>query len=210
MGAALADLVDRLEAAVPARDGTPSAAQYQRAVKDAVADYSRRAPMIVEAELEILSGTERYTLPADFIRLISLASLSSPNGVLVTPAGLVPVPMQTSERASVRGLTLVFYPTPEYSLTRAYRYAAAHVLDEDDEYPYLTDEQASTALIMAQSLALIYQANKVVGDAWQYGIGDQRVNKERLAGEIRAQADALREAYLAAVESQAGVPGMRS
>jgi hypothetical protein len=40
------------------------------------------------------------------------------------------------------------------------------------------------------------QANKAAQEAWSYQIGDERVSKEKLAAELRAQAQAAEQNFL--------------
>src|SRR4051812_19286525 len=106
MSITLASLVARLEADVPAVSSVPSADQYSQAVKDAVADLSRRASVTRVSTLTIVAGTASYALPSDFQRLIRLAQIGAvypltppplgwgdswPNGgTIITPQGLIP------------------------------------------------------------------------------------------------------------------------
>jgi len=50
-------------------------------------------------------------------------------------------------------------------------------------------------ILLAQAKALMLQANRVSHDAWQYTLGDERVNKEKLATSLREQAKALDARY---------------
>lgn len=195
MSVSLSTLVSRLTSLVPARDSVPSTAQYQQAVKDAVADFSARAPMNKVAALSIVSGTATYDLPSDFLRVVDVQSLLNPSGVIITSGGIVPVSADYTERWMVAGRTITFYPTPTYTVTRDVWYAAGHVLSITDTYESLTDEDAATALLEAQSLALMIKANKAADDAWSYSIGDERVSKEKLAEALRAQAKELHDKY---------------
>jgi hypothetical protein len=69
MSVTLADLVSRLQADVPARNGVPSPAQYEQAVEDAVEGYGLRRPMQKTSDVAVVSGTASYGLPADFVTI---------------------------------------------------------------------------------------------------------------------------------------------
>jgi hypothetical protein len=203
-------LVARLRDDVPARNGVPSAGQYEQAVKDAVADYGQRRPLRKLATLSIVSGTATYSLPADFLYVISLESFASPGGVIHSAEGLIPVSAAYSEEYYVVGTQITFEPTPQYTTTRNLRYAAGYVLDEGNECADMTDDVARVALLRAQWQALMLQANKAAQEGWQYAVGDERVNKEKLPAALREQAQGLLDRYDAALTGQVGPVGSRA
>jgi len=204
MSVALAALAARLSNDVPARDDVPTATQYENCVREAVADYSRRNSFQRVTTISVVSGTADYDLPSDFLRVIKFTGLTRYDGVIIGDAGLIPVGANFEERVMVRGRTLTISPTPTYSQNRDLWYAAGHVLDDSDEYPEMTEEDAGVLMLLAQAKALGLQANKASHDAWQYAIGDERVNKERLADSLRAQAEALEVRYREAVAGMGG------
>lgn len=208
----LASLVTRLQSDVPARNSVPSATQYEQAVKDAVAEYSRFVPEQKIANLSIVAGTATYDLPDDFQRMIRLASLGGSGGVVVDSNNFL-VPMgglgEVNERYTINGRTITFYPTPTYTLSREYSYTAYHILNSGD-YTNLTGEAAGVVMLKAQAICLILQANKAVQEAWQYSIGDERVAKERLAAEMRAQAQLLEQQFIHSAAGQRGQHGTRA
>lgn len=212
MSVALDDLVTQLQADVPARGGVPSTAQYERAVADAVADFSRRRPMTLITTLAIVSGTATYDLPDDFRSVIKLDDFTARDGIIHMAAGLVPLSSDWNERYTVNGLTITFTPTPNYTLERTLRYVAGHVLNGSDVYLYLTDEDAGILLLKAQAIALRKQALAAVtastGEIVEYAIGDERVKKSSPSQVLSAQASSLEAAYLAAV--QPGATGSRA
>src|SRR5690349_11977184 len=110
----LSELIDRLTDEVPAEDGVPSYQQYARAIKDAILDFSERCGLIKTATISVVPHTATYTLPADFLSLISFPSLYSGglDAVLHTAEGLVPIsePTLAYERHTIAGLNIVFYP----------------------------------------------------------------------------------------------------
>lgn len=208
MSITLESLVSELEDDVPVRDGVPTTDQYTRAVKDAVADFGWRAPLTKVETLAIVSGTAAYALPDDFLRIIRLTSLSSPEGVLYSAAGLVPVPRSFRERYIVNGGTITFYPTPTYTLERELWYAATYVLDSG-EYLDLTDEAAQVAMMKARAIALLLQANKAAPRSYRAKLGDQEADKSRVAEALRAAAQEWTEQYEAAIKSHNGIIGSR-
>jgi hypothetical protein len=199
-----------LEDDVPARNSVPSNSQYQRAVKTAVEDYSRRRSLTKLTVLSIVNGTASYDLPDDFLGVIELATLTSQDGVLVSGAGLIPVNATFEERYYITGLTITFDPTPTYTLDRDLWYKAGYALGADSAYTDMTEAVAGVVLLKAASLALGWQANAAAQEAWQYAIGDERVSKERLAAALEARALKMRDEYEEGVEAETGAVGMRA
>ncbi|WP_287960779.1 hypothetical protein [Caldilinea sp.] len=125
----------------------------------------------------------------------------------MAPAGLIPVPDGWQERYYVAGGQLTIDPTPTYTLTRRIRYGARHELTGDpgaEVYERLTVNGARIALLYARYLALSEQANAVAGDGWRYAIGDETVDKTRQGDGLRAQAEAMLQAYRREVQALKG------
>lgn len=195
---------------VSARAQTPNFRQYTLAIMDAVADYSERKPLEKTALLSIVSGAASYDLPADFLRLISLESAAAADGTLVTDAGLIPVSDTFKEYYTIAGGRITFVPTPQYTTTKRLWYGAAYLLDADEAYADLGREGERLVMLKAQAIALQIQANKAAQEAWQYAIGDERVNKEKLAEALAKRAREMSDEYEAVIEKQAGQVGLRS
>lgn len=202
MGVTLATMALRLERMAPALNAVPD--DYDQLVKDAVEQLSSDVPMTKTMSLAMVSGTAAYDLPADFRFLISLESLARPGGVIIGNGGLIPVSSTFEEHYDVEGNRIVFTPTPTYSLSRTLRYGAGHVLDGNESYPRLTENGARIALLYAQHLVLMAQANTVAPAGWKYQIGDEMVDKSGQAGKLREQADGLLKQYQAAVKPLKG------
>lgn len=209
MSVSLVVLIDALQANVPARDGVPTAAQYEDAVRRAVRDYSQRRSLPRSVVLNVTRGQADYALPADFLHVIRLERLWGAEGVLHSAEGLVPVPVGFRERYSVAGLSLTFYPTPTYTLARRLFYAAGHVLDESDAYPDMTDADAAIVALKAQALALRAQAHAVAaaGEMVEYQIGDERVKRADTVTLLSGRAESAEAAYEAAVRAAIGPQG---
>lgn len=192
MAVTLAALVTRLQSSVPARDGVPAAGDYAQHVKDGVLQLSQDVPLIRRATLAVVSGTASYTLPTDLLYLIEMPSLSTPDGVLVTDGGLIPVGTGWAEEYYIEGSSLIFSPvTPGYTVSRGYRYAAGYVLtggSGSETYAALNENGARVALLYAQYLALTQQASVVAGDGWKYQIGDEMVDKSNQGRGMLGQA----------------------
>jgi hypothetical protein len=203
MSQRLADLVSRLEQDVPAVSGVPTSSQLADAVKDAVSTLSGQAPTFRAITLSVIKGTGTYALPADFLRLRSLAGLPRDGAVIIGSEGIIPLSgpaaLPGTERVSVSGSDLVIWPTPAYTLARTLEYDAAHVLDEDERYPYLTDAQGRVALLKARANVLRLQATATARQAWTYQLGDERVSKEKLSAALQAQAREFDEQFSAAL-----------
>ena len=206
MSISLSSLVSRLQSDVPARNSVPSAEQYERAVTEAVADFSQRAPMEKVSSVSVVNGTAAYTLPADFVKLIGLESLVNASGVLITDSGLVPVSSSFSERLMVNGTTLTIYPTPTYTMARDLWYMAGYILDDDAAYADMSEAEAALVMMLATAKALGWQANAAALEAWNYQIGDERVSKERLAEALRSQAQDFERRYYETVRDQKARP----
>lgn len=211
MSVNLTDLVAYLQTDVPARDSVPTEAQYERAVKQAVRDLGRKAPLKKRTSLSITDGTADYSLPDDFVRLIRIETSIAVSGVRHTSEGLVPLNIQSpaSYEHAINGTTITFYPTPAFNDTWYVWYAAGYALNASDVYTDLDDERAEIALLRAQALALTMQANAVTHHAWKYSAGDEDVDKTKLRAEIEAQAQALNMEFETRVKSLVGPVGFR-
>lgn len=202
MTTSLVTLAARLEAAVPALNSVP--ADYEQLARDAVAQLSSDAPMIRTATISVVSGTAAYDLPSDFVSLIELSAANTIAGVIVSDNGLIPMSTETEEYTDLSGDQIVFVPTPRYTLTRTIRYAAAHVLDESENYPRLGENAARVALLYGQYLALMAQATAVAPQGWRYSIGDEMVDKSNQGKSLATQAEGLLKQYQSAVKRLQG------
>jgi len=203
----LDDLIERLEVDVAAEDGTPSEAQYEQAIKDAVADFGRRAGRKKFSALTVVAGTATYDLPADFLRMIALAGMPTQNNVLNTAMGLIPLPQSGfHEDTSIVKGQIIIRPTPAYTLTREFSYKAGWALTEDDYggyYDEMGEEEAGIVMLYAQSLAISKQVN-ALGGGFAYSQGDVRVDTGNQKSGLQSRADALRSEYLTAVSNYNG------
>lgn len=205
----LAELVTRLAADVPAADGTPTAAAYEAAVRDAVADFGYRCPRTLIGTLSVVSGTASYDLPAGFIRLIALAGMTGE--VFRDASGYLVPSALGGERHTLSGGRITFHPTPAYTLDRTIRYAAGYPYDAAlDEFTGLTDDMARIALMRARAAALRALATSAAaGAGLNYRIGDVSVQRTvtQAHGQLAAELDA---AYLDACRSLTGFIGRRA
>jgi len=178
MSIALVDLVARLTAAVPAYGGIPTTAQYELAVKDAVLDFSRRAGMKKLATINIVAGTASYTLPNNFLKFIRFEELGAViGGVQVTEQGIIPLNSTIVQQHTIAGLTLTFYPTPQFTGPRYLWYKAGYELTTG-VYTDMTDEVASIVMLKAQALAWKLVGGKAGTTAgWKYVVGDVTIDK---------------------------------
>ena len=172
----LADLVVELQEDVPAVDGVPSEAQYERAIKDAVREFSRRCGLVKVGTLSIVANTASYALADDFLDLIELESVVDVvDGVIITATGIIPVSADWEEIYTIAAGTITFYPTPTYTSDRDYTYKAAWILDVNDAYS-LTDEEAQIVMLKAKGLCFDKLANAGVG-GFKYSVGNMSVDK---------------------------------
>lgn len=198
MGVSLSTLTGRLGEKVPARNGVP--ADYDQICQEAVLQLGQDVPLIRTATLSIVSGTATYSLPTDFLFLIELEGLASPDGVIIGDSGLIPVSATWEERYYIGGGEITFDPTPTYSVSRDLRYGAVYELDDSNVYQRLTENGARVALLYGQYLALMEQANAVAGNAWRYQIGDEMVDKTKQGEGLRQMGEAALRRYEAAVK----------
>jgi len=192
MTISIAQLADRLQRTVPARNGVPG--DYERLAVDAVHQLSQDVPVITAVTIQVVAGQAAYGLPADFLYEIELTGLPAQGGVIVSNGGLIPVGNGWEETHYIEGDSLRFDPVPTYSTTRMLRYAACHVA-ANGVYPRLSENGARVAVLYGQYLALLEQANAVAGDGWAYKIGDESVDKRGQGSAIQAQASVALTSY---------------
>ena len=201
MTISIAQLADRLQRTVPARNDVPG--DYERIAQDAVYQLSQDVPIITAATIQVTAGQATYDLPADFLYEIELVGLPVQGGVIVSDGGLIPVSNCWEETHYIEGDTLRFDPVPTYSTTRTLRYAAQHVAT-NGVYPRLSENGARVAVLYGQYVALLEQANATAGDAWSYKIGDESVDKRGQGAAIQAQASAALANYQNAIRPLQG------
>src|SRR3990172_56574 len=202
MSIALSDLIEQLQEDVPAVDSVPSDAQYDRAVKDAVRDFSRRAGQEKLAEIEVVSGSATYDLPADFLSVIAWQGWS-PDNIFNTPQGLIPVPAGWRERINIRNGQLTIIPTPTYSMTRELRYKAGWALTEDDYgdlYEDMGEEEAAIVLLKARALAQTKKDNAASTGGYKYQVGSVSVDTTSHASAAGSSGGGLESEYLERVK----------
>lgn len=198
----LAALIADLQSEVPAVDSIPTTAQYTQAVEDAVLDFSRRCGLAKIATLSIVSGTATYTLPADFLKLISLDALTGIDGVIVSDK-LIPVSKEFEEEHTVANKQITFYPTPQYTMTRYYKYKTAWIVTTGD-YTTLGDDEAQIVLLKAKAIALEKQVNAASGSVLKYSLGAVSVDKSSDVDAKAKRSESLDKEYLSACESYNG------
>jgi hypothetical protein len=202
----LDELVLRLQEDCPAEARVPSEAQYERAIKEAVADFGNRAGRVKRATLQIVAGIATYDLPADFLKIVKMGSLFAQDGLIISAQGLIPVNTAYAEEYRVNGQTITFYPTPAYTLARDYRYKAGWALSvqaEGEVYEELTSSEAGIVMLLAQSLAKRKIENAADG-GFSYHQGDVSVDTTGAANSVKASAESLKADYLEAVEAYVG------
>jgi hypothetical protein len=195
-------MVARATRDVPAQNGLPDAEQYQRAVTDAVADFSARLPLYRTAVVTLQPGVPSYALPADFLRFIRLqpVGLAQFGNVAVTGAGLVPLGESPARERIVITAQLTLIPTPAYGGARTMEYAARYTLDQNNAYPDLSEEAAGAVALKANANLLRLKAGKAAEGAWSYRIGDESVDKKGLSASLFEAANAAEADYLRRVE----------
>jgi hypothetical protein len=177
----LAALVADLQSEVPATNGTPTSAQYEKAVKDAVLEFSRLCGLEKIGTLNIVAGTATYDLASDFQKLILLASVEGIGGVIHSVGGLIPVSAGWREEYQIVNRRITIFPTPTYTMTREYHYKMMWVLTgsgADAAYAEMGDNEAQIVLIKAKALALEKKANaQAASGGLKYSFGAVSVDK---------------------------------
>lgn len=192
----LADFTQRLERDIPPVGDYPSPVQYEDAARDAVAAYNE---IVGRKQVYTFTTTPRqatYSLPPDYSRLIYLEELvpsDQVGGVLVSAAGLVPLPMGgLRETVMVAGHELMISPSPEYALQRRVWYRAIHALDADDSYPHMTDDEFRAIYVKATANVWRLICGRVSrSESWKYTHGDTTVDKTNVAKSLQTWVSAL-------------------
>ena len=177
MSITMVELVAQLQEDVPAVDGVPTVEAYARMVKEAVRDFSRRCGRVKRATLNIISGTASYDLEPNFLKMITLISLTAHDGIINSPAGLIPVSENFCEEHTIDNGQITLFPTPSYTLAREYRYKAGWILSEDGysgAYETMGEEEAAIVLMKASALTLdsLWRSN-AGASKFKFAIGDE-------------------------------------
>jgi hypothetical protein len=200
-------LIDSLTAALPARAGAPSSTQYADAIDAAVLAYSQRVPLVRTTTLAVTAGVSSYSLPADFLALVSLESAEVLGlHVAITSAGIVPLGDAEDEVYEILGNTLVFDDAPTYSSERTLKYNAAHVATSGT-YADMQTRDREPVLLRAQADLLRMLAMREAGNAWSYKIGDESVDKKGLGQALFMAADVIDRQYERIVDTLGGGAG---
>ncbi|HZM24996.1 MAG TPA: hypothetical protein VFC02_24810 [Anaerolineales bacterium] len=214
MSIELSELVERLQGDVPDEGGVPSEEQYENAVKDAVRDFSERCGVTQIGMIDVVSGTATYDLPADFLKLIKLTTLTG-EGVLHSSSGqLIPLSSDWCEKPTIRNGQITFYPIPRYTLTRDIYYKAAWILTGEDEdygggiYETLSEREARIVLLKAKANAKTKLANAQAGDSIKYSFGAVSEDLGGMSESSRNDAKKFENEYLNACEVYNGQVGI--
>jgi len=201
----LANLISELQSEVPAVNSVPTTTQYTQAIKDAVADFSRRCGLAKVGSLAIVAGTAGYDLPDDFMKLISMDALVGEGNVIIAPAGIIPVPLDWEETWTISNKVITFYPTPTYALTRYFKYKSAWVLDESNDYTELGDNEKDIVMLKAKGIAKDKISNSIASSSgMKYSLGAVSVDNTGSVDTLRKEAYALHGEYSQACEDYNG------
>lgn len=211
MAKTLASLVSQLQSEVPAVNSVPTTAQYTQAVKDAVAEFSRRCGVKKNSTIAVVSGTASYALPTDFLKLIEIDDpYSNEHHVIVTATGIIPFSELSpfEEEITVVNKMLTIFPTPGYSMTRYLEYKAGWVLsgtDPNETYADMGDDEAQIVMIKAKSLAIEKRANALASSGgMKYSLGAVSVDKSSGVDSLSKMVFTLHGDFVAACESYNG------
>jgi hypothetical protein len=201
----LSDLILELQEDVPAVSGVPSDAQYERAIKDAVREFSRRCGVVKNGSIAVVSGTAAYALPADFLSMVEIEDPYDPeSNTAVTATGLIAFGALNpfEEDYTIQNGTITFSPIPAYSMTRYFEYKAAWIL-ETDSYA-LTEEEAQIVMLKAKQIAFDKLVNASAGAGFRYTVGNMTVDKSGVADSYSKRLYELQGEFLQACESYNG------
>jgi len=204
----LAALIAELQSEVPAVNSVPTTAQYTQAVKDAVLEFSRRCGLVKMADLSIVANTATYSLPDDFLKLISLDSLTGMDGVILSNSGIIPVSADWTEEYTIANKQITFKPTPTYTLTRGYQYKAGWVLtgtNPNETYAMIGDDEKQIVMIKAKGLATEKISNaQASAGGMKYSFGAVSVDKGAGVDSLTKQIFELHGAFVKACETYNG------
>lgn len=200
----LAALKAILESEVPAVDSVPTSAQYEQAIKDAVADFSRLCGLAKFGELNIVANTATYSLATDFMNLIWLEAVTGVDGVIISESGIIPLSADFKEDYSIVNKQITFKPTPAYTMTRDYKYKAAWVMTGTD-YTTMGDTEQAIVMIKAKQLAKEKIKNAAAGSgAMKYSLGAVSVDKGGGIEDMTKEIFALHAEFKAACDAYNG------
>lgn len=154
MSVNLTKLVERLQREVAPRGGKPNDSDYRACVESAVADFSARVPLKRHTTIDVVSGTDTYSLPNDFRKVIRIEEWDTSQEISITSAGIIPLSKDFREEHYTLGTDIIFVPEPTYDWdARELWYEAVHLLDANDNYPYMMPEHVNCLILKAQALA---------------------------------------------------------
>jgi hypothetical protein len=198
----LARLILALTEEVPAMNSVPTANQYEQAIREAVLDFSRRCGLVKIGSLAIISGTATYSLATDFLKMIALDALTGIDGVIVADK-LIPVSKDFEEEYTIVNKQITFYPTPQYTMTRYYRYKMQWVATAGD-YTTLGEDEQQIVLLLAKSKCLMKIANEQAGDNIKYSFGAVSEDLGGASDTSRKNANDAEREYVEACEAYNG------
>lgn len=206
----LAGLRIRLMEQLVAYRGIPNAYQYTQAILDAINAVSWSVPAKRQVLLNVMSGTDSYALPDDFLFEISLVTDGVPGQIGYDSAGkLVAHSYDHCETHYVNGKTLTFVPTPGYTGQRRLWYAAGYLPGSEGVYQFMTEDIARLVLLKAEAGLLRLQAREISSKSGiSYQIGDMRVDKKGKAEAFAKLAAEKESEYQRALSAQQGQQGM--
>lgn len=198
----LAAMVADLQSEVPAVDGVPTTAQYNQAVEEAVLDFSRRCGLAKISTLAIISGTATYALPTDFLKMISVDALVGVDDVIVA-SKLIPISKDFEETFTIVNKQITFYPTPQYTMTRYFKYKAGWIATTGD-YTTLGDDEAQIVLLKAKSNAKGKLMNSLAAGGMKYSLGAVSVDKTGDVDSLSKDIFSLHSDYVTACDHYNG------
>jgi len=183
----LTDLVVRAKGEVVDIHEWVSDTAWTQAAKDAVLEVSRKRAMKSPLTITAEAGRDEYPLPNDFLFMIDFPTSNKwrDGDILNTPGGIIPLSTSQTfpEEVYVRGKNLIIVPAPQYAYTLNGEYAAAHLLDENGEYPTLSEDIALTVIKKVKVIALNIMARRAA-QAVDFTEGETRLEFSKRAKQL--------------------------
>ncbi len=192
-------------------DDIPTPIQCSQAIKSAVAAVNSALPLKKQAVLNIVSGTDTYDVPDDFLFAIDLHAVIQGSVGYSTTGQLIPYSNDILEEIFyVNGLELTLVPEPTYTAQRRLWYGAGYVPDTNQVYQGMTEDIARLVIIKAEELVLRLQAREAAASSggMSYQFGDVKVDKKSKADTLQKQAAAKEAEFDRAVAQRRGPVGI--
>lgn len=168
--------------------------------KQAALEYSRLRPRVVVATITLPANTTLSVLPADCLRVRSLAY-----GVEGEMSEVIGGDGTTQAWAAESG-QLAVVPAPAADTPVQIVYSARHVGDEDtQEFPTIPAADVGYVEDLEQAIILDLQADEIAGGPVVYAVGQTQVDRSAAVADLRQRALQLRMRVHLALDEPVGL-----